>query len=240
MLVIFIRAVLLYVFILFILRMTGKRQISDLEPFDLLITLTIADIASTAIPDVDTPLLYSIIPIIALYLVQQVIIRLSLKSRKARAILCGSPLILIRDGIMQENMMRQCGYTVADLADHLRTHDVFDITEVAYAILESNGGMTVLLKTEKQGITRADMQLPNDEKAGLAHVLVADGKLCDHSLLLLGVDENYVKNRLKEMKIGSEKDVFFMQRAADGTLTAQLRDKLGAELITLPKAGGAA
>ncbi|MCL2671226.1 MAG: DUF421 domain-containing protein [Clostridiales bacterium] len=239
MLVIFIRAVLLYVFILFILRMTGKRQISDLEPFDLLITLTIADIASTAIPDVDTPLLYSVIPIIALYLVQQVIIRLSLKSRKARAILCGSPLILIRDGVMQENMMRQCGYTVADLSDHLRTHDVFDVTEVAYAILESNGGMTVLLKTEKQSLTREDLNLPK-ETVGLSHMLVADGKLCEHSLVLLGVDANYVKNRLQDMKIDSEKDVFFLQRAADGTLTAQLREKLGSECITLPAAGGAA
>ena len=84
MLILFLRAVLLYAFILFILRMTGKRQIADLQPFDLIITLAIADLASTAIADTNIPLLYSIVPILALYLVQQTVARLSLRFRRFR------------------------------------------------------------------------------------------------------------------------------------------------------------
>ena len=91
MLILFLRAVLLYLFILFILRMTGKRQIADLQPFDLIITMAAADLAATAISDTDIPLLYSIVPILALYLVQQTVAFLSLRSRRFRTFVCGSP-----------------------------------------------------------------------------------------------------------------------------------------------------
>lgn len=120
MLILFLRAMLLYCFILVILRMTGKRQVSDLEPYDLLITMSIADLASFAIADTSIPLLYSIVPILALYLVQQVIAKLCLHSRSFRCFVCGSPLVLIRDGVLQEQMMKTANYTVTDLCDHLR------------------------------------------------------------------------------------------------------------------------
>ena len=127
MLILFLRAVLLYVFILFILRMTGKRQIADLQPFDLIITMAIADLASTAIADTDIPLLYSVVPILALYLVQQAVAFLSLRSRRFRTFVCGSPLLLVREGVLQEGIMRQANYTVSDLSDHLRAQQVFDL-----------------------------------------------------------------------------------------------------------------
>ena len=107
MLILFLRAMLLYCFILVILRMTGKRQVSDLEPYDLLITMSIADLASFAIADTSIPLLYSIVPILALYLVQQVIAKLCLHRRSFRCFVCGSPLVLIRDGVLQEQMMKE-------------------------------------------------------------------------------------------------------------------------------------
>ena len=98
MLTLFLRAVFLDLFVLLILRLTGKRQVSDLQPYDLLMTLVIADLASTAIADTDIPLLYSIVPILALYLVQRVLSKLSLKSAAIRRFLCGTPQVLIRDG----------------------------------------------------------------------------------------------------------------------------------------------
>ncbi|MBQ6440961.1 MAG: DUF421 domain-containing protein, partial [Lachnospiraceae bacterium] len=127
MLILFLRAVLLYIFILFILRMTGKRQIADLQPFDLIITMAIADLASTAIADTDIPLLYSVVPILALYLVQQAVASLSLRSRRFRTFVCGSPLLLVREGVLQEGIMKEANYTVSDLSDHLRAQQVFDM-----------------------------------------------------------------------------------------------------------------
>lgn len=115
MLTLFLRAVFLDLFVLLILRLTGKRQVSDLQPYDLLMTLIIADLASTAIADTDIPLLYSVVPILALYLVQQLIAKLCLKSSAMRRIICGTPQILILDGVLQEKIMRRTNYTVRDL-----------------------------------------------------------------------------------------------------------------------------
>ena len=112
MLILFLRAVLLYGFILFILRMTGKRQIADLQPFDLIITMAIADLAATAISDTDIPLVYSVVPILALYLAQQAVAFLCLRSRRFRTFVCGSPLLLVREGVLQEGIMREANYTV--------------------------------------------------------------------------------------------------------------------------------
>ena len=139
MLTLFLRAVFLDLFVLLILRLTGKRQVSDLQPYDLLMTLIIADLASTAIADTDIPLLYSVVPILALYLVQQLLAKLSLKSSVLRRLICGTPQILILDGVLQEKVMRRTNYTVRDLLDSLRSKDIFSVDEVAYAILETNG-----------------------------------------------------------------------------------------------------
>jgi len=219
MLVIFLRASLLYVFILLILRLTGKREVSSLQPFDLLITLTIADIASTAIADVNMPLLYSIVPILAVFLVQRAMAWFSLKSKRVRSMLCGSPLVLVRDGVLQEVTMRQANYTVADLVEHLRGKDVFDIGQVAYAILETNGSLSVIPQSEPD--------------AALPHMLILDGKLCRHALRTLGLDEGYVWERLKNFRVKRVSDVFFMQLAPDGGLRLQLQKKSGGQVLAL-------
>ena len=239
MLVIFLRASLLYLFILLTLRMTGKREFSALQPFDLLITLVIADIASTAIADVNIPLLYSIVPILAIYLVQRLMAYISVKSSKARLILCGSPLILIRDGVLQEDMMRQANYTVLDLIDHLREKDIFDIGQVAYAILETNGSLSVMQQGKFQQPSLADLKLHADN-ADLCHMLILDGKLCRHSLYNLGLSGAYVEAQLKRMCVSRVSDVFFMQLSPSGELRLQLQKNMGGKVLTLPAEGGAA
>ena len=214
MLTLFLRAVFLDLFVLLILRLTGKRQVSDLQPYDLLMTLIIADIASTAIADTDIPLLYSIVPILALYLVQQLIAKLCLKSSSVRRFLCGTPQILILDGVLQEKVMRRTNYTVRDLMDSLRSKDVFDVAEVAYAILETNGNVSVLEKTPYQPPTRQDLGIETDS-ATLSHLLILEGKMQKSGLEALHVDRKTVETALKENGIALS-SVFFAQMNADG------------------------
>ena len=224
MLILFLRAVLLYVFILFILRMTGKRQIADLQPFDLIITMAIAALASTAIADTDIPLLYSVVPILALYLVQQAVAFLSLRSRRFRTFVCGSPLLLVREGVLQEGIMREANYTVSDLGDHLRAQQVFDLKSVQYAILETNGSLSVL---EKQ---KADQPQPR-----LSYMLVLDGELCRTALKHLRIRPKALKELLRRFGVTDMGDVFYLQYLGDGSLRLQLKAKRGAKIKDIPK-----
>ena len=224
MLILFLRAVLLYIFILFILRMTGKRQIADLQPFDLIITMAIADLASTAISDTDIPLLYSVVPILALYLVQQAVACLSLRSRRFRTFVCGSPLLLVREGVLQEGIMKEANYTVADLSDHLRAQQVFDMKSVQYAILETNGALSVL---EKQ---QTDQPQPK-----LSYMLILDGEWCRTALKHLRIRPKALRELLQRYGVSRIEDVFFLQYQGDGSLRLQLKARCGAKIKDIPK-----
>ncbi len=220
MLTLFLRAVFLDLFVLLILRLTGKRQVSDLQPYDLLMTLIIADLASTAIADTDIPLLYSIVPILALYLVQRVLAKLSLKSSAVRRFICGTPQVLIRDGVLQEDVMRRTNYTVRDLMDSLRSKDVFDVGEVAYAILETNGSVSILPKDAYLQPNKRDLKL-KEEPSVLKHLLILEGKIQKSGLDSLHLDRKRVEAILKRNRL-SLGSVFFAQMDDEGELYIQL------------------
>ena len=200
MLTLFLRAVFLDLFVLLILRLTGKRQVSDLQPYDLLMTLIIADLASTAIADTDIPLLYSVVPM--------------------RRIICGTPQILILDGVLQEKIMRRTNYTVRDLLDNLRSKDIFDVGEVAYAILETNGSLSVLEKAAFQQPNKQELDLPPGS-AALSHLLILEGKIQRSGLETLHLSRADVERMLKEHGLAL-KNVFFAQMNGDGNLHVQL------------------
>ncbi len=224
MLILFLRAALLYGFILFILRMTGKRQIADLQPFDLIITMAIADLASTAIADANIPLLYSVVPILALYLIQQAVAALSLRSRRFRTFVCGSPLLLVREGVLQEGIMKEANYTVSDLNDHLREQQIFDMKSVRYAILETNGSLSVL---EKQA---ADQPQPK-----LSYMLILDGEFCRTALKHLRIRPKALRELLVRSGVKAVGDVFYLQYLGDGSLRLQLKARCGSKIRDIPK-----
>lgn len=224
MLTLFLRAVFMYLFVFAILRLTGKRQVSDLQPFDLLITLLIADLAGCAIGDTDTPLVYSIVPILGMYLVQQAITRICLKSAPARRLVCGSPVILVRDGRLCETAMRKTSYTIIDLLDRLRAKDVFDLNAVAYAILETNGSLSVLQHAEEQPPSRAELHLPA-EKSQLGYMLVLDGCYCFDAMETLGLSLDALQKELIDRGVKRAEDVFFLYRAPSGKYTMQLKER---------------
>ena len=230
MLTLFLRAVFLDLFVLLILRLTGKRQVSDLQPYDLLMTLIIADLASTAIADTDIPLLYSVVPILALYLVQQAIAKLCLKFSPIRRLICGTPQILILDGVLQEKIMQRTNYTVRDLLDSLRAKDIFDVGEVAYAILETNGTVSILRKAAFQQPNKRELNL-EPGSAALSHLLILEGKIQKSGLKTMHLDRKDLETMLKDHGLAL-RNVFFAQMNGDGELHVQLDRRNGSRVMS--------
>lgn len=226
MFILFLRAVILYVLVFVVVRLMGKRQISELQPFDLVFTLLIADLASDPIANTSIPLVYGIIPILALFLLQQLAAWLSLKSERARKILAGKPQIVIANGQLQEDVMRAARYSISDLMEQLRGKDVFNLTEVAYAIIETDGDLSVLLKGDKQQPTVKDLDVqPHDEC--LPELLVLDGKTHHKALTHCGCTPEWLDQQVQAMGFGSPAELFYASLAPDGTLQAQSYRKIG-------------
>lgn len=226
MFVLFVRAVLLYLLVFAVIRLTGKRQISDLQPYDLIMTLLIADLASVPASNTGVPLLYGIVPIVALFLVQQIISFLSLKSERARSLFCGTPLIVISRGVVQEKLLHDARYTLSDLMEQLRSKDVFSLSDVEYAILETNGSLSVLLKGPSRNPTLQDMQLTSPS-AALAYLLIEDGGVRPDALGYAGHDEPWLLRQLARIGVKSPKEVFIAILNEDGMLHAQLKAREG-------------
>ena len=176
MLITFIRSILLYIIVLIVMRLMGKREIGQLQPFELAISIMIADLASTPMADAGIPITNGIIPILALLVMHLVISMINIKSIKARAILCGKPSILIYRGRIDEKMLKKERFTVNELEERLRGNNVVNIGDVEYAILETSGQITVIQKPEKKNVTVEDLNL-KPEYEGMAYDLVMDGKV---------------------------------------------------------------
>ena len=150
MLIIFIRSILLYIIVLVVMRLMGKREIGQLQPFELAISIMIADLASTPMADTGIPITNGIIPILALLVMHLVISILNIKSIKARQILCGKPSILIYRGKINEKNLKKERFTVNELEERLRGNNIVNIGDVEYAILETSGQITVIQKPNKR------------------------------------------------------------------------------------------
>ena len=230
MLVLFLRAIFMYLFVFLILRLTGKRQVSDLQPFDLLITLLIADLAGSCIANTATPLVYSIVPILGMYFIQQGVTLLCLKNARARRVVCGSPVLLVYDGVVQERAMRTTNYTLIDLLDQLRSKDVFDLNQVAFAVLETNGSMSVLLKDAFLPPEKQELHLP-EKASALSWMLILDGELCHDSIQRLNWSGKDVEKLVKSLCGRPIKDVFYLHQGPDGALLLQTKLRCGGELF---------
>ncbi|MBQ2661908.1 MAG: DUF421 domain-containing protein [Clostridia bacterium] len=208
MLILFVRTVILYSLVLFAFRLTGKRQLSDLQPFDLIITLLIADLASEPASNMSIPLIYGIVPILALILLQQLISYLSLKSRQFRSIISGTPLIVVEKGIVVEKALKTARYTLNDLIEQMRAKDVFELSSVEYAILETNGDISILKKGAQLQPSYEDMNIPPPESL-IPSMLIEDSKICETALKEVGFDKVWLEKQLKKADIKSVEDVFF-------------------------------
>ena len=200
MLIIFIRSILLYIIVLVVMRLMGKREIGQLQPFELAISIMIADLASTPMADTGIPLTNGIIPILALLVMHLVISILNLKSIKARQILCGKPSILIYRGKVDEKNLKKERFTVTELEERLRGNNIVNIGDVEYAILETSGQITVIQKPNKRTTIPEDFGI-EPEYEGIAYDLVVDGKVMYENLQILKKDYNWLKKQVNKFGI---------------------------------------
>lgn len=203
-----IRTILLYSFLTLAVRLMGKRQISDLQTSELVVTLLISDIAVIPMQNTAQPLLSGIIPILILISCEIIASIIMLKSSKFRKMVCGSPVTVIDNGELLQDKMKDLRLTTEDLCIQLRQLDVFCLEDVQYCIVETNGKLSVQLKPEKRKPSAEDLNISISD-SGIEAVVINDGEMLQHSIKLTKVDEGWIMEKLKENKIDI-KDVFIM------------------------------
>lgn len=223
MLITFFRAILLYIFVLIIMRLMGKREIGQLQPFELAISIMIADLASIPMTDTGIPISNGIISILGLLVMHLIISLINMKSMKARMIICGKPTILIYRGKINEKALRKERFTINELEERLRGDNVVNLGDVEYAILETNGQITVIPKPEKRNVTPQDFNI-NVEYEGIPYDLVIDGKIMYDNLKVLNKNEKWLREQVKKFDIRPE-DALVVTIDGKGQFFCQKKDK---------------
>ena len=204
------RTVILYFILIVGLRLTGKRQIGELEPNELVLTMLLSDLAAVPMQDFGIPLINGVLPIATLLSLSMLLSYFSLRSVRFRALVCGEPTIIIRNGVPQQAAMRHNRFTLDELLEELRCQGVTDISSVKYAVLETSGQLSVLLRADCQPVTPQQMGLNVPDDVSLPFVIINDGHVLRSNLKAAGRDENWLKKQLKAEKLSDPAQVFLL------------------------------
>ncbi len=197
MITVILRTAIIFVFVTLAIRIMGKRQIGDMQPNELVITILLSEIAAIPLQDTTQPLLNGIIAILVLVVLEVLISVLALKSNWVRKIMNGQSVVIIKNGVIDQTAMKKVRMTVLDLIEQLRIQNVFDISTVAFAVLEVNGELSVLLKSKHQPATVKDLDIKKIEAALLPLPVITDGKLIQESIQALEITAAEVEKILK-------------------------------------------
>lgn len=203
MLITFIRSIVLYIIVLIVMRLMGKREIGQLQPFELAISIMIADLASIPMTDVGIPITNGIVPIIGLLVMHLLISIINMKSIRTREIICGKPRILVYRGKIDEQALKKERFTINELEERLRGNNVMNLGDVEYAILETSGQVTVIQKPDKRTTIPADFQIM-PEYEGIPYDLVIDGVVMEENLRKIGKDYQWLKKQVNKFEMEPE------------------------------------
>lgn len=203
MLITFFRAIVLYIIVLVVMRLMGKREIGQLQPFELAISIMIADLASIPMTEIGIPITNGIIPILGLLIMHLIISIINMKSIKAREIICGKPRILIYRGKIDEKALIKERFTINELEERLRGNNIMNLGDIEYAILETSGQVTVIPKPEKRNVIAEDLNI-TPEYEGIPYDLVVDGKVMNKNLKKIGKDYNWLKKEVRKFNMNPE------------------------------------
>ena len=209
MFVVLIRTIVLYLFIVVGIRLLGKHQIGQLEPSELVLTLIIADLASVPMQDNGIPLLFGLIPIIVLLCLSSILSVLCTRSIRFRALLCGRPSIMVQNGRVVETELRKNRLTLDELMEELRIQGYADCKSIKFALLETNGQLSVLPFAAEKPVTAAQMGVATQE-TGLPVVLISDGRLLEHNLKGAGYEELWLEKQLAAHGLRSHRQAFLL------------------------------
>lgn len=220
MFIVLLRTIILFIVVVVSLRIMGKRQIGQLQPYELVVAIMISELASLPMQDTRIPLIHGVIPIITLLVIQIFISLIELKSSKAHSLIDGKPCIIINKGKLVISELKNQVFTVNDLLEELRINGYFNIEDIEYAILETNGQLSIVPKGDMDPVTKKDMNIKSSPKS-IPFTIIREGQVIKENLKLLSKDENWLKSELKKQKIKSEKDVFLALMNTEGKLYIQ-------------------
>ena len=197
MLITFFRSIILYIIVLVVMRLMGKREIGQLQPFELAISIMIADLATIPMAEIGIPIFNGIIPILGLLFMHVIISVINLKSMKLREFICGKPQILIYRGKIDEKALKKERFTINELQEKLRGNGVANLGDVEYAILETSGDVTVIQKPDKRTTIPADFNI-QPEYEGISYDLVIDGRIMEKNLNSIGKNIVWLKKQVEK------------------------------------------
>lgn len=222
MFIVLFRAIVLYFIVVFIMRIMGKRQIGQLQPFELVIALMVSELAAMPMQNTSIPLFHGIIPIITLLVLQVLISTLQLKSETARSVFCGKPSILIEKGKINIKELNNNRLNLNDLLEELRLKDYYNIEDIEFAILETGGQISVIPKSDLEPATRKDLNVKSSQDT-LPVTLILDGKINNNNLRLIKKDMSWLNSQLSKKNISSADQVFLALLDSKGKFFYQLK-----------------
>ncbi|SMC23782.1 Uncharacterized membrane protein YcaP, DUF421 family [Clostridium acidisoli DSM 12555] len=220
MFIIMLRTIILYTLVVLIMRIMGKRQIGELQPFELVITIMISDLASLPMQDTRIPLIHGVIPIVTLLFLEILISLLQLKSETARLVISGKPSILINKGKIDIDIMRAQRLNLNDLLEEIRLKGYYNLEDIEFAILETSGQLSIIPKTELSNTTKKDLNVKCSQDT-IPITLILDGKINYKNLKILGMDEKWLLTTLHSKNINSPKEVFIALSDSKGKFYMQ-------------------
>ena len=218
-----IRAAIMYAIIILMIRLMGKRQIAQLQPSELVITILISEIASEPVQNNNVPIIKTLVSIFALVAFEVLNSAIGLKSNKFRTLMQGHSVIVIRNGKIEKQALKELRMTVGDLISALRQKDVFDISKVNYAVFETNGQISVLMKPEFENATAGDVH-KTAKNSGMPFAVICDGKIIEDTVSQSGIEMKKIENAIKKSKVPLE-EILLMTICKDGTTYIERKEK---------------
>ena len=220
MLTMVVRAIIIYLLVLFLYRVMGKRQLGEMQPFELVLTLIIADLATIPMAEVSVPVLHGIVPVLTLVVLHFILTYLSSVSNKFASFLSGKPVIVINPDGIDAKALKNLNISVDDVFEAIRGCGYFSVEQIQYAIMETNGKMSVLPKSNFAPVTVQDMKL-KVEKSVIPINVVNEGKILKDNLEIAKIDEAKVMELLNKAKVKKVKDVLLMTIDKQGSVYLQ-------------------
>lgn len=225
MFIVFIRTTILYTLVVIVMRIMGKRQIGELQPYEFVITIMISDLAALPMQDTRYPLLLGIIPIVTLLFLKTMLSLIELKSQYVRKLIDGEPCILVYKGKINYDILKKQQINIDELMEELRLEGYFDLTDVQYGILENNGQLSILSKSNSsKSSTSNDSDNSTSQDPMLPKILITDGRINTNTLTSINKDKEWITSTLKKHNIDSIKDVIIAMYDTNGNFKYQLFD----------------
>jgi len=223
MVLVIIRTLILFAATVIFLRIMGKRQIGQLQPYELVVIIMISELAAIPMQNTGVPLLNGLLPIFILFTSEVTLSFIAMKSERARGVICGKPSILIENARIMEKELRRLRYNINDLLEQLREKDVIDISSVEYAILETGGQLSVILKSDRRPLQPKDMSIIPPQE-GLPISFIIDGRIIEHNLILRNLSLDWLKNELGMHGIKDYHQILFACLDSEGKFFYQIRE----------------